>query len=162
MHEWAFSGSLHIREQRNRRRLWKNKSSQLLTNMKIITSPETHTFKKHFFCTSYWKRDFFCKSYWKGFTRLAQTSDDWYEHLFHKFCGCFLSSKFLLWAIYLHSQPSWALFTSNSPSQEQWSSFSTGSFFALGSCLILTRLVTSCSNSMKSPIMISIPHNTPW
>ena len=64
-----------IREQRNRRRLWKNKSSPLLTNMKIISSPETRTFKKHFFCTSYWKRDFFCKSYLKGFKRLAHIRD---------------------------------------------------------------------------------------
>ena len=89
-----------------------------------------------------------------------QPCDDCYEHIFfHKFCGYFLSQKFLFWAISLHSQPSWA-FISNSPSQEQVSSFSTGSLFALGSCLLLSRLVTTCSNSMKKPTRI--PHTTPW
>ena len=89
-----------------------------------------------------------------------QPGDDWYEHIISQILGIFFSLKFLLWAIYLHSQPSWAIFSSNSPSQEQSSSFSTGSFIALGSCFFLSRLVTTCSNSMKSPIRI--PHTTPW
>lgn len=117
-----------------------------------------------------------CVIFTEGFTRLVHIPDlTWiytrmiatlrwliWTPFFTNFVDIFLSLKFLLWAIYLHSQPSWALFTSNSPSQEQWSSFSTGCLFALGSCLLLSRLVTSCRNSMKSPIMISIPHNTPW
>ena len=76
-----------------------------------------------------------------------------------------MSLKFLLWAISLHSYPSWIRFTSNLPSFTSYSSsFYSCPFFFITGCswywLFQFRLVSVSSNSMESPV--KIPHTTPW